>query len=84
MVLKVGMQRPVLSLLALTGTAVGRKVLLQRRNKKRDDTPYAGYLEFPGQNFRGRTVASFAAFKLQNETGLEITKCQVGASPTGL
>lgn len=74
-----GMQRPVLSLLALTDTTVGRKVLLQKRNKKRDDTPYSGYLELPqGRISESESVASFAAFKLQNETGLEITKYLVG------
>lgn len=73
------MQRPVLSILALTDTMRGRRVLLQRRSKEQDDTPYNGLLELPqGKIADLATVTTFAKFKLHNETGLEIVRFLVG------
>lgn len=81
------MQRPVLSLLALRQSAGGRQLLLQRRRKLNDDTPYSGLLELPQGRISDRqTVHSFAEFKLRDETGLSVVRYLIGeeaSSPSG-
>lgn len=74
-----GMQRPVLSILALSEIHTSRRLLLQRRSKPVDDTPYAGLFELPqGKIAEHETITSFAKFKLWDETGLIVLRYLAG------
>ena len=72
-------QRPVLSVIALRDSSLGRHALLQERSKAHDDTPYSGYLELPqGRVSEGESVNSFARYKVQSESGLEVVEFLCG------
>lgn len=72
-------QRPVLSILALSEMRTGRRLLVQRRSKPVDDTPYAGFFELPqGKIADHETITSFAKFKLWDETGLKVLRYLAG------
>ncbi|MFJ8493435.1 NUDIX domain-containing protein [Streptomyces sp. NPDC094038] len=74
------LQRPVVCILAVRPHgATGFEVLLQRRTKTKDDTPYNGYLELPqGKVNRNESLMQAAHRELAEETGLTIRRFLVG------
>jgi len=73
-------QRLVVSVLAIRGQLPNREILLQRRSKENDDTPYTGYLELPqGKVEAGESILAAAQREMAEETGLRITRIIYGA-----
>ncbi|MFH8520372.1 NUDIX hydrolase [Streptomyces gelaticus] len=74
------LQRPVVCILAVrpSGTR-GTEVLLQRRTKENDDTPYNGCLELPqGKVNQNESLTQAARRELAEESGLQIRRFLVG------
>lgn len=69
-------QRPVVCVLAVRLDDQGNPlILLQRRQKIFDDTPFKGYWEMPqGRVDKNETISDAAKRELWEETGLEIRR----------
>ncbi|MFD0599351.1 NUDIX hydrolase [Catellatospora coxensis] len=78
-------QRPVVSILTVREIDGEVSVLLQRRSKPDDDTPYLGYLELPqGKISKNESMEEAASRELREETGLELRAILLGGpSPYG-
>jgi 8-oxo-dGTP pyrophosphatase MutT (NUDIX family) len=64
-------QRLVVCVLAVSQNKEGRRLLLQRRNKDNDDTPYSGYVELPqGKVEANESLIDAARRELSEEAGL--------------
>lgn len=73
-------QRPVASIIAARDIDGRPHVLLQKRAKDYDDTPYSGYLELPqGKVRQNESLIQAATRELEEETGLEVAKVLIGA-----
>ncbi|MEU4408651.1 NUDIX hydrolase [Streptosporangium sp. NPDC023963] len=73
-------QRPVVSIIPVRNIGTDIQILLQRRSKESDDTPYDGYLELPqGKVKAGENLTDAAQRELQEESGLRIERFIVGA-----
>lgn len=67
-------QRLVVCLLCVRGRAHEREILLQRRNKAHDDTPYDKYFELPqGKVEAGESLTEAARRELMEEAGLVLS-----------
>lgn len=66
-------QRLVICVLAVRDAPGGRRLLLQRRHKVNDDTPYTGYIELPqGKVEAGESLIDAARRELREESGLAL------------
>ena len=66
-------QRLVICILGVRGTPEGRRLLLQRRHKVNEDTPYDGYIELPqGKVEAGESLVDAARRELREEAKLEL------------
>lgn len=74
------LQRPVVCVLAVRALGTEQfAVLLQRRTKAKDDTPYNGYMELPqGKVGRNESLTQAAQRELVEETGLTIRRFLAG------
>lgn len=65
-------QRPVATVAPFRGALGERRLLVQRRAKPDDDTPYDGYIELPqGKIAAHESLLTAARRELAEETGLE-------------
>ncbi|WP_167493129.1 NUDIX hydrolase [Micromonospora ureilytica] len=66
-------QRPIICIIATDTGSQPQRVLLQRRVKSRDDTPYSGYFELPqGKVNHNESLEGAARRELSEETGLDL------------
>jgi 8-oxo-dGTP pyrophosphatase MutT (NUDIX family) len=73
-------QRPIISLIVVRERDGKLEVLLQRRHKSNDDTPYDGYLELPqGKIEAGENLTDAASRELSEETGLTLDQVLIGS-----
>ncbi|MER6104207.1 NUDIX hydrolase [Streptomyces sp. NPDC001832] len=74
------LQRPVVCILAVRPRGSGGfEVLLQRRTKANDDTPYNGFLELPqGKVNRNESLTQAARRELAEEAGLKVLRFLAG------
>jgi 8-oxo-dGTP pyrophosphatase MutT (NUDIX family) len=67
------LQRLVVCILSVRDTSDGRRLLLQRRHKTLEDTPYDGYLEVPqGKVDAQESIIDAARRELREESGLAV------------
>jgi 8-oxo-dGTP pyrophosphatase MutT (NUDIX family) len=72
-------QRPIVCIIAVDPSAEPLRVLLQRRTKADDDTPYGGCFELPqGKVNRNESLDEAARRELFEETGLELARLICG------
>jgi 8-oxo-dGTP pyrophosphatase MutT (NUDIX family) len=72
-------QRLIICILVVREALQGRELLLQRRCKPNDDTPYSGYLELPqGKVQAGETLVDAARRELFEETRLSLGSAIAG------
>jgi 8-oxo-dGTP pyrophosphatase MutT (NUDIX family) len=73
-------QRAIISLIVVRKRGDELEVLLQKRHKIDDDTPYKGYLELPQGKIEAReNLTDAASRELSEETGLTLDKVLVGS-----
>jgi 8-oxo-dGTP pyrophosphatase MutT (NUDIX family) len=73
-------QRLVICILGVRGTPEGRRLLLQRRHKVNEDTPYDGYIELPqGKVDAGESLVDAARRELREESRLDLLSPVLGA-----
>lgn len=73
------LQRLIVCILVVRNHENERQLLLQRRNKKNDDTPYTGYLELPqGKVEAHESITVAAQRELAEETGLALAAITYG------
>jgi 8-oxo-dGTP pyrophosphatase MutT (NUDIX family) len=73
-------QRLIICILGVRETPEGRKLLLQRRHKVNEDTPYDGYIELPqGKVKAGESLFDAARRELREEAGIALLSPVLGA-----